>query len=94
MHKALLATALMLFIACNKVSYVNPTIPRGGAVHSTTGHFFIFGLVGTKNIAAYEMCPNGVAHIKSRASFLDLVLGTITLGLYVPRSYNIECGRS
>ena len=95
MRKATLALAatLMFAGACNKVTYVNPQVPRGGAVHSETGHFFIFGLVGEKTIPVYQMCPNGVAQIQSKASFLDLVLTLITINLYSPRSYEIECGR-
>ena len=89
---ALAATA-MLAGACNKVTYVNPQVPRGGAVHSETGHFFIFGLVGEKTIPVYQMCPNGVARVVSKFTFIDAILGAITINLYSPRSYEIECGR-
>ncbi len=95
MRKASLALAatLMLAGACNKVTYVNPQVPRGGAVHEEKGNFFIFGLVGEKTIPVYQMCPNGVAQIQSRESFLDVILTVITVALYSPRSYEIECGR-
>ncbi len=95
MRNAILAlTATMMLVAgCNKITYVNPQVPRGGAVHVEGGSFFIFGLVGEKTIPVYQMCPNGVAQMQSKASFVDLVLGVITIGIYTPRTYEIECGR-
>lgn len=83
----------VLLGACHKVTYVNPQVPRGGAVHDETGRFFLFGIAGTKNIDAYRMCPTGVARVQSRSSFGDLFLTALTIGLYTPRSYSIECGR-
>ena len=95
MRKALLALSAtaMLAVGCSKITYVNPQVPRGGAVHTEGGSFFIFGLVGEKTIPVFQMCPNGVAQMQSKASVLDLVLGFITIGIYTPRTYEIECGR-
>ncbi len=78
---------------CSKVTYVNPNTTPSGVVQATTGHFFIFGLVGHTEIWANQMCPNGVAKVVSKETFLDLVLSFITIDLYTPRTYEIECGR-
>jgi hypothetical protein len=79
-------------MACTKVSYVNPATTPTGQSHSEKGHFFVFGLVGNKTIDAAAMCPTGVHRVQSKFSFLDLVLGTLTVGLYAPRTYTLECG--
>jgi hypothetical protein len=91
--KVLLCAALMTgAAACNKVTYQNPgTMPSGQTV-SEKGWFFLWGLVGEKEIWANKMCPGGVAQIQSKESFLDLLIGGITGGLVAPRSYDIECG--
>jgi len=89
--RTILLTAALL-VGCNKVTYVNPTVPGGGKVYDTTGHFFLVGLLGDKNIAAYQTCPGGVARVQSKNTFGDLVLTFLTVGLYSPRTYEIECG--
>ncbi len=79
--------------ACNKVTYVNPkTVPTGNVV-SETGHFFLFGLAGSKAINAHRACQGDVSKVQSRFSFGDIVLQGITLGLYTPRTYELTCGR-
>jgi hypothetical protein len=79
--------------ACNRVTYVNPNSTPSGVVVSTTGHFFIGGLVGNEDIWANQMCPNGVARVVSEFTFIDSLLTFFTFYLYTPRTYNIECGR-
>jgi hypothetical protein len=87
-----LIVAAALLAACTKVTYVNPTIRAGGVQVSQTGHFFIFGLAGEANVPAYQMCPTGVAAVQSKFTFGDLVLQFITIGIYTPRTYQIQCG--
>ena len=93
MKPATLASAVLAFAACSKVTYVDrATIPNGVTV-SETGHFFLAGLVGDKTIPVYALCPTGVSRIQSKFTFGDRLLGIITLGIYTPRTYDIECGR-
>ena len=91
--KALIVSAALAMGAgaCNKVTYVNPGTAPSGVVQSDKGWFFIFGLVGTKEIHAEAMCPGGVHQIQSRFGFLDIIISAITINLVTPRSFNIEC---
>ena len=77
---------------CYKVTYQNPLLPPNGVVHDGTSSFFILALVGDERIPAYQMCPGGVSRIQTGQSFVDLLLTVITIGIYTPRSYEIECG--
>src|SRR2546430_427545 len=89
---ALVVALALASSACVKVTYRNPQMqPVGGSV-SKTGHFFIGGLVGTATIPAYQLCPSGVAEVKSKSTFGDLVLTFITIFIYSPRTYEIQCG--
>ena len=95
MVKALLVSAALASSvglgACYKVTYVNPGTAPSGVVQGTKGHFLIFGIVGTAEIHAEAMCPGGVHQVVSKESFVDLLLGAITIGIYTPRTYEIEC---
>ncbi len=84
--------ASLLMLACNKVSYVNPsTVPTGKTVEKT-GHYFLFGLAGKARIQGHRLCDGQVAKVQSRFAFGDLVLQGLTLGLYSPRTYELTCG--
>ena len=85
--------AVVLSTACVNATYINPAVPPGGGVFETTGHFFIFGLAGHEEIDAYQACPRGVAAVHSEFDVSDVLLAIITIGLYFPRTYYIECGR-
>jgi Bor protein len=63
-----------------------------GQTASAKGHFFLWGLAGHADIYAYAECPTGVSKIESKFSFLDVVMNTVTIALYSPRSYDLECG--
>jgi hypothetical protein len=79
--------------ACNKVTYVNPgTMPSGNLVVEKN-FYFLWGLVGQADIWANKMCPSGLHQVQSKFSFLDVLIGAVTLGIVAPRTYEIECGR-
>ncbi len=90
MRSLLLAAALLP--ACAKVTYVNPKLTPTGPELQQTGHFYLFGLVGTAEIPAYQMCPNGVARVQSKVAFTNLLLHVLTINIYTPRTYVVQCG--
>jgi hypothetical protein len=84
--------AAALATGCFRVTYQNPALPPNGVVHEGSSAFFIAGLVGDARVPAYQMCPGGVSQIETGLSFVDIVLTVVTVGIYTPRSYQIECG--
>jgi len=72
---------------------MNPVKRPTGVAVEETGHFFILGLLGNKEIRAYESCPTGVASVEAKSSFVNVLLSAVTVGLYTPRSYTINCGQ-
>jgi len=77
---------------CYKVTYQNPLLPPNGVVQKGRSSFFVFGLVGDRRIAAYQMCPAGVAKIETKLTAGDVLFHIFTVFIYTPRSYTIECG--
>ncbi len=86
-------TALLSAAACNNVTYTNPGTTPSGVVTAQTGHFFIGGLVGHTDVWANRMCPHGVAGVHTKFSFVDEVLTLITVFIYAPRTYLVECAQ-
>lgn len=92
MNRASIALVLLGAAACTRVTYVNSMLRPSGAVVEHTGSFFLAGLVGHVDIDAYADCPRGVAGVQSEFSVVDILLTALTLDLYAPRTYLVECG--
>lgn len=55
-------------------------------------NFWLFGLIGPDApYRADRLCPSGVASVETYASFGNLCLGTITVGIYSPRTVRVAC---
>lgn len=78
---------------CNRVAYINRAKAPTGVSSSTTGHFFLWGLVGEKTVLAYQSCPQGVSAVNTKFSVGNVVFTVLTGGLYSPRTYIVDCGQ-
>ena len=83
----------MMLAGCRAVTYVDPSALPSGIVVSQRGHFFVGGLIGHVDIDVRELCPQGPARVTSVFTAVDLLLTAITLDIYTPRTYAIECAR-
>ena len=93
---------LLSLVACFSLSScVTPIQLRKGPVSSspTTGkkwdktqHSFLWGLVPPSRIKAYQICAGSSWHsIYVSRSFLHIMAGILTLGLYVPLNVTLVC---
>jgi len=81
--------AAALLAGCYTISYKGSA---GASERSEWDNYFLWGLVGEANVDLQQMCPEGVAKWKSQQTFVQGLLGVVTLGIYVPRSVIAECG--
>lgn len=75
---------------CYTVRY-ETRLPEGGPKKEEHARFFLWGLAGHKDVDLDELCPGGAHAWRSRASAGDVVLSLVTLGVYVPRTIEVEC---
>ena len=52
---------------------------------------WIFGLVPPATVETAQKCPNGVALVQTRLSFLNMLVGNITFGIYTPMEIVVTC---
>ena len=76
--------------ACQTVHYATQRSGGGGVVEDNAD-FFLFGLIGEKVVRMNEVCPAGPARWHNQETFVNGLLGVITLGIYTPRTIVIEC---
>jgi hypothetical protein len=86
----LLAIAALSASGCYTVRYYTDAQP-GGSHHEEGADFFLWGLVGSKEVSLDAICPQGVSRWHNQATFLNGFLSFITLGIYVPRTIVVEC---
>ena len=52
---------------------------------------YIYGLVPPKTVETAAKCPSGVAKVETRQSFLNGLVGALTLGIYTPMTIKVTC---
>ena len=85
---ALALTAFLVTGCYHQVVHTGAT-PANAVVKKTAGIFF-FGLTHAE-IDATADCPSGVAIIETQQTFLNGLVGVLTLGIYTPRTVTITC---
>jgi hypothetical protein len=54
--------------------------------------FFVFGLVGDQSVDVSAVCgTRKPVQMQAQSTFVDSLLGIVTLGIYAPRSVRIWC---
>ena len=95
MKKMLLATALALLITgCAQRAVQNK--PAAVAPKETiTHHFFVSGIGEKKTVDAAKICggAENVVKTETQQTFVNGLLGFITLGIYTPLEARVYCSQ-
>jgi hypothetical protein len=54
---------------------------------------WILGLVPPETINTTARCTNGVARVETQLSFLNQLVGALTLGIYTPMDVRVTCAQ-
>ena len=87
MKKMLLATALFLLITgCVQQTFTVQNKPAAVAPRHITHHFFVSGIGQKKTVDAAKICggAENVVKTETQQTFVNGLLGFITLGIYTP----------
>jgi hypothetical protein len=52
---------------------------------------WIYGLVPPSTVSTAEKCPDGVAKVETQHTFLNQLVGFLTLGIYTPMQIKVTC---
>ena len=88
MKKMLIATALALLITgCAQQTFTVQNKPAAVPKETITHHFFVSGIGQKKTVDAAKICggaENVVQKTETQQTFVNGLLGFITLGIYTP----------
>lgn len=94
---SVLSLLAFLFVSCQTVS-INPsgrTVRYSGSPnYEKSQSFFLFGLIGESFIDVKSICGDRpVKQMQTQETFVDGLLGSVTLGIYTPRTASVWCGK-
>lgn len=60
-------------------------------LHKPWAPSFIGGLVPPSPVEVASRCPNGVSRVDTQLSFLNMLVGGITFGIFTPMDIKVTC---
>ena len=96
MKKMLLATALALLITgCAQQTFTVQNKPAAVAQRNHHHHFFVSGIGQKKTVDAAKICggAENVVKTETQQTFVNGLLGFITLGIYTPLEARVYCSQ-
>lgn len=86
----LLASAALLSGCFHQIVQTGRT-PGTTVVERPWTATWLWGLVPAEEISTVAQCPNGVATVETQQSFLNGLVGALTLGIYTPQEVRVTC---
>ena len=88
---------LALYVAlggCYHATVETGLEPSARTVHEPWANSWIAGLVPPSTVETAEKCPSGVSKVETQQSFLNGLVGVLTLGIYTPMEIKVTCAAS
>ena len=91
LRTAVLATILATVTGCYHTTINTELTPSSQVIDVPWAPSFVFGLVPPKTVETAEECTNGVARVETEITFLNGLVGAITLGIFTPMHIKVTC---
>ncbi|MGI9345497.1 MAG: Bor family protein [Gammaproteobacteria bacterium] len=92
-----LCIAVLLTAGCaTQIHVLNEDYPIRDKTRATVvgkHNFFVSGIGQSHTTDAAEICGGleNVLQVETQLTFIDILLGTVTYGIYTPRTYRVYC---
>lgn len=91
MRTVVIAAASVGLVGCYHARIETELAPSTVTIEEPFASSWIFGLVPPKLVETAEKCPDGVAMVETRQSFVNGLVAVITLGIYTPIEIKVTC---
>jgi hypothetical protein len=85
------AFSFIALTACYHATVETGATPSPVIVDKEFASSWIYGLVPPSTVSTVEKCPNGVAKVETQHTFVNQLVGIITLGIYTPMQIRVTC---
>jgi hypothetical protein len=93
MRKLAALGAVVLLAGCYHAVVDTGLTPSPTTIEKPWASGWVYGLVPPSPISTMERCPNGVAKVETQLSFVNSLVGALTLGIYTPMSIKVTCAQ-
>ena len=87
----LLAGVVLVSGGCYHATINTGATPSNQVIEQPWAASWIFGLVPPKTVEVASQCPNGVARVETQLSFLNGLVGALTLSIFTPMNITVTC---
>jgi hypothetical protein len=91
MRRTTLAALFVLSAGCYHASIESGMKPGEAKIEKEWASGFAWGIVGPEPIEAQGKCPNGLSKVETEHSFMNGLVGALTLGIYTPMHLTVTC---
>jgi Bor protein len=81
----------MVLSGCYHATINTDLPPSNRKIEQKWANAWIFGLVPPETVETAAQCPNGIARVETQLSFLNQLVGILTIGIYTPMSIVVTC---
>jgi hypothetical protein len=89
--KSPLLVAFILLAGCYHATVETGATPSTVVLDKSFASSWIYGLVPPDVVSTAEKCPDGVAKVETQHTFVNQLVGILTLGIYTPMQIRVTC---
>jgi Bor protein len=89
--RSLCAASLFALGGCYHATVETGATPSTVVIDKSFASSWIYGLVPPSTVSTGEKCPDGVAKVETQHTFLNQLVGFLTLGIYTPMQIRVTC---
>lgn len=87
----LLVSMGIVFAGCYHATVITGLTPSTRVIEKKFASAWIYGLVPPSTVETAPQCPKGVAKLENQLSFVNQLVGFLTIGIYTPMSIVVTC---
>ncbi len=92
--KLSLAGLLVAASACYHATVDTGLTPSSVVAEKSWASGWLWGLVPPSTVETATKCPHGAAKVETQHSFLNMLVGALTGGIYSPMSIKVTCAQA
>ena len=87
----LCAASVIALVGCYHATVETGATPSTVVIDKSFASSWIYGLVPPSIVSTTSRCTDGVAKVETQHTFLNQLVGFLTLGIYTPMQIRVTC---
>jgi len=88
---AIVVSCFCVSAGCYHATIETTATPSTVVIEQGFASSWVYGLVPPSTVETAAKCPNGVSKVETQLSFVNGLVGVLTLGIYTPMNIKVTC---